>query len=278
MGIFLRGQGLSSSFIRTVKYRPGGLLLCGQPVRTNYSVQPGDVITVTLPEEEFCSVQPEPVPFEIVYESPHAMVINKPAGMVMHPTLSHKGGTLANGFSYLMRLRGQKCAFRPLGRLDANTSGLVLCALNPYAAPLMGKTFQKTYLALAMGAMPLGKGSINAPLGPAPGSAILQQVSAQGRPSVTNYTVVASSAMGALARVNPLTGRTHQIRVHFSSIQHPLFGDELYGGTRQLIQRHALHCGGLSFTEPGGSRLCLQAPLPADMLLCMQKLELTGLV
>lgn len=265
LGLFLRRSGVSMGLLRSAKYVEGGLLVDGQPAHTNRLLLGGEQVTLHLPERA-TSVEAEEIPLEILYESAHAMVINKPAGLVMHPTLSHHGGTMANGFAWLMRQRGAQLPFRPVGRLDAGTSGLVLCAMNAYAAPLLAREMEKVYYALAAGALPLGQGCIDAPLGAASGSAIQQQVCPGGRPSLTEYEVLAASSAASLVRVMPKTGRTHQIRTHFAHIAHPLLGDWLYGQAMDGLDRQALHCGELTFQEPGRGQVCLCAPLPADML------------
>ena len=274
LSLFLRRQGMSASLIRSVKFRENGILLNGEPTKTNAMVHIGDAVTVTLPPEEN-TVDPEDISLEIVYESIHAMVLEKPAGLVMHPTLSHSCGTMANAFAGLMGRRGQKNAFRPMGRLDANTSGLILCAMNPFSAPLLSENFQKMYLALVSGNMPAQQGTIDAPMDGCPDSAIKQQVIATGKPAQTTYRVLSSSSKGALVAVWPKTGRTHQIRVHFAHIGNPLLGDWLYGGDEEAIKRHALHCAGLRFIEPDGQTQLLKSALPQDMVCAAKNMGLT---
>lgn len=265
---FLRRRGLSLSLVRRLKYEERGILCGGERARTSRLLHAGEAVTLTLPREA-PSVPGEEMPLSILYESPHVLVVDKPAGLVMHPTRSHKGGTLANAFTALMEARGQAAAFRPVGRLDADTSGAVLCAMTPYAAPLLAGGMKKRYLALATGKMPPGPGEVDAPLAPRPDSAILQQVHPDGRPSHTGYTVLGTGAAegveASLLEVLPTTGRTHQIRTHMAHLGHPLLGDGLYGGDVSLLSRHALHCAAVGFVEPGGAAHTVQAPLPADM-------------
>lgn len=274
LGPFLRRQGISLSLLRSQKRVPGGILLNGLPAHTDRVLAPGDTVALALPEATAFSAQPEDIPLEIVYESAAALVVNKAPGMTTHPTGRTQSGTLANAFCGLVRRRGGVGVFRPVGRLDAGTSGLALCAMHAAAAPMLAKSAGKVYLALAEGALPPGEGCIEAPLGPAPGSAVLQRVHEGGRPSRTFYTVAASSAQGSLAWVRPATGRTHQIRAHFAHIGHPLVGDALYGGGTALMARQALHCARLSFTEPDGSEQSLYRPPPRDMLQALAALGL----
>jgi len=156
--------------------------------------------------------------------------------------------------------------FRPVNRIDCNTSGLVLCAKNAFAAPLLAQSAEKWYLALVQGVPPEEKGVIDAPIGRAPGSIILRCVCGEGKPSRTEYEVVHRCGPYTLVKARTLTGRTHQLRVHFSHVGCPLAGDDLYGGSRTDIGRHALHCGCIRFTEPAsGETVQAESPLPADM-------------
>lgn len=265
LGLFLRRQGLSASLLKSVKYLAGGLLVNEQPAKTNRLLVLGDVVQVCLPEEEAEYIQPEAGELDILFESRHAMVVNKPPGLVMHPTLSHKEGTLANRYMGHLAAKGKTGVFRPIGRLDADTSGLVLCAMNAFAAPVLAGCYRKIYLALAEGEIPLGRGRIQEPLGCCADSAIKQQVRGDGKEAVTDYEVLESAQGASLVAVWPKTGRTHQIRAHFSYRGWPLLGDWLYGGSRDAMKRHGLHCAGLKFVEPDQGELLLLSELPQDM-------------
>lgn len=265
LGVFLRRQGISLSLIRALKYQDRGICVNGERARTNQVLQGGDKVQLNLPEERGFSALPQAGAVEIVYESAHAMVLAKPAGQVMHPSPSHHEGTLANYYCGLMQARGTGGIFRPVGRLDGGTSGLVLCAMHAAVAPFLAKSMQKTYLALASGVPQRRCGAITAPLGPAPGSAILQQAGPDGRPSRTVYKVLTQGQDAFLAAVRPRTGRTHQIRAHFAHMGHPLLGDVLYGDDAAALPRHGLHCAWLDFTQPGGERVRLALPMPQDM-------------
>lgn len=274
LGVFLRRRGASMHLVRSQKHVEKGILVNGEAAHTNRVLQTADVVVLTLVEEE-ASVPPQAMELDIVHEDEHAMVVNKPARLVMHPTRSHVDGTLANGFSHLMHQRGTPLPFRPVGRLDADTSGLVLLAMNAYAAPLLGKSMQKEYVALATGAMPLGRGCIDAPLGPRPDSLIAQQVTQEGRRAVTEYEVLSAGREASLVRVWPKTGRTHQIRAHFAHVGHALLGDGLYGGDCSLMGRHALHCAGVCFEQPQSEgKRHFEVTLPEDMRRAMAAAEL----
>ena len=262
---FLARMGVSSGLARQVK-RAGGFFAADRPLRTCDRVAAGMTVRFALPPEPPTTVAAEHIPLRIVYESAHAVVLDKPAGMAVHPTLNYAGGTLANAWMGLLEERGETGVFRPVNRIDCNTSGLVLCAKNAFAAPLLAQSAEKWYLALVQGVPPEEKGVIDAPIGRAPGSIILRCVCGEGKPSRTEYEVVRRCGPYTLVKARTLTGRTHQLRVHFSHVGCPLAGDDLYGGSRTDIGRHALHCGCIRFTEPAsGETVQAESPLPADM-------------
>lgn len=262
---FLHKRGVSAALLKGVK-AADGFFRDGAPIHTDMRLAAGQKVSFALPPEPPTDVLPQALPLEIVYEDIHTMVLNKPAGQTVHPTRGYADGTLANAFCGLMAARGCSSVFRPVNRLDRGTSGLVLCAMNAYAAPLLAATAQKVYYAVAEGLVEGEAGVIDAPIALAQGSIIQRCVCGQGRPSRTEYRVLARGGGHTLLRVIPVTGRTHQIRVHFASQGHPLAGDDMYGGHREALARPALHCGTVFFRSPGeDAAQAVSAPLPGDM-------------
>lgn len=185
-----------------------------------------------------------------MYEDDFAAVVDKPAGLAVHPTLNYPDATLANGWLYRLAGQGRTGVFRPVNRLDKNTSGLVLLAQNAFAAPLLAASAAKCYLALAEGNIEPGLHTVDAPIARRGDTIIGRCVRQDGKPSLTKLWALASAGGHTLIACRPVTGRTHQIRVHMAYLGHPLAGDTLYGGHTALIQRHALHCAILTFHDP----------------------------
>lgn len=266
LGLFLRTCGVTAGLIKSVKHEGNGFFADGIPLHTNQPVRAGQRITFALPPEQPTSVAPQPIPISIAYEDEFAVVLDKPAGLAVHPTLNYPDHTLANGWIYYLQSQGKSGVFRPVNRIDKNTSGLVLCAQNAFAAPLLAANAQKCYLAIVQGSLPLGNGRIEAPIGRRGDSIIGRCVTQQGKYSLTEYTVLAAGSQHSLLACVPRTGRTHQIRVHMSYIGHPLAGDTLYGGSDEIMPRHALHCGVLRFVHPlTRNTIRVSSPLPPDM-------------
>lgn len=271
LGLFLRTRGVTAGLIRSVKHTGQGFFADGRPLHTDRPVHAGQTVTFALPPEPKTSVEPQPVPVTIAYEDDFAVVLDKPAGLAVHPTLNYPSGTLANGWIYHLQTCGRTGVFRPVNRIDKNTSGLVLCAQNAFAAPLLGASARKCYLALVQGSLPLGPGRVEAPIGRQGDSIIGRCVTPDGKYSLTEYQVLAAGKQHSLLACTPRTGRTHQIRVHMAHIGHPLAGDTLYGGSDAVIARHALHCAVIRFADPlTGQPRRVSSPLPPDMLALAQ--------
>ncbi len=280
---FLRQCAVSTELARAVKFRGSGFFADGEPILANRRVYPGQVVSFELPPEHD-GVEPQPeIPVRVVYEDAFAVVLEKPPHLAVHPTLNYPRDTLANGYAAWAAQRGMSPVFRPVNRIDKDTSGLVLAAKNTYAAPLLAQNVEKLYYAVVEGELPLGPGVIDAPIGRRGDSIIGRCVTPEGKPSRTEYTIIKAEKGLSLAACVPVTGRTHQIRVHFASIGHPLAGDDLYGGHRDRIGRQALHCAeqrfrvpvctglpdGIRVEVPVGEevsrRITVKCPLPPDM-------------
>ncbi len=261
----------------------GQVTVNGELVKTSYKVRVGDLIGGHLPVEEATELVAEAIPLKVVYEDQALLVVDKPAGMVVHPAPGHPAGTLVNALLAHCPELAARGDERPgiVHRLDRDTSGLILVAKSEKVRRALQRQFQdrqvhKVYLALLDGHLQPAWGRIEAPLGRDPQHRQRVAVLAGGREAVTEYHVLQqfSQQMGpaagdyTLVEVEPRTGRTHQIRVHFASIGHPVVGDTVYGRRRSRlpVPRQFLHARRLGFKHPvTGQRLELEAALPADL-------------
>lgn len=268
----LRRRFSFSSRMMTKLKKNDCVFLNGEPIRLHIIPNLGDTITVNFPDES-SGFPPEPVPILTVYEDDDLLVINKPAGYVVHPTKGHLNHTIANGLTQYMMDTGQVFKIRFINRLDMDTSGLLLIAKNAHCQEniiqqMKADTIIKKYVAIVQG-IPVDKqGTIDLPIGKAPTDDPRRGVVPDGYPSKTHYRVLESYAKGySLVELRLETGRTHQIRVHMSHIGHPIAGDPLYGIPSALpIQRQALHATQLSFQHPITKKhLEVHAQMPEDM-------------
>lgn len=263
-GDFLRSRGVSRRLTARAKRIPNGISRGGLTVKTTDIIRAGDVISVKSGNERLTEPNGE-LFAPIVYEDNDVIVFDKPAGMPVHPSAGHRGDTLGNYFASLY----PDLTFRPVNRLDKDTSGLCAAAKNPYAASVLSGNISKVYYAVTEGKpIPRGTGDplirwyeesdrefvIDAPIGRAEASVVRRAVRADGRRAVTRYTILKENETHCLVRVVLETGRTHQIRVHFSSVGHPLAGDDFYGGGLGLCSRQALHCGEMRFARPSDGK------------------------
>ncbi len=261
VGEFLRKSGASRRLVTKLKRISGGITLNGEPARTVDIVRTGDVAALDMQSGEPLDKNPD-LFAPIVYEDDDVIVYNKPVNMPVHPSHRHRSDTLGNLFA----AQHGDMTFRPINRLDKDTSGLCAVAKNSFSAAKLSGAIEKTYFAVVCGKL-TGSGRIDAPIGRCDGSVITREVRSDGQRAVTNYTVLDGNEKYTLVRIRLETGRTHQIRVHFAHIGHPLAGDDMYGGDISDIAHQALHCGGLELLLPvSGERLTLSAPLREDML------------
>lgn len=234
-----RRSGRLSSFLREEMEMSAGLMnrlkwqdklyVNGVPQHTDYPVVPGDVITVPLeePEPQYPAQEGS---LTILYEDEHILAVDKPAGMLIHPSRSQFTDTLANFVAGYYQKTGQAAAFHPVTRLDRDTFGVVLLGKNSHIHALLSQNpLEKTYEALVYGAPPREEGVIDAPITRRPLPSLLRQVSPEGKPSLTRYKVLSRQEKTAVLALTPVTGRTHQLRVHCAYMGFPIVGDPQYG-------------------------------------------------
>lgn len=253
--------------------KEGVVFLNGQPLKANYKVKAGDEIVIKIPEPETLDLVPENLALEIVYEDEDVAVVNKPQGMVVHPSAGHSHGTLVNGLLYqLNNLSTINDVVRPgiVHRIDKDTSGLLMVAKNnaaheSLAAQLKDKTSLRKYIALVHGDIAHEKGTIEAPIGRSKVNRKMQAVREDGKPAITHFTVLERFGDFTLVELQLETGRTHQIRVHMQYIGFPLAGDPTYGPKKTLKGNgQFLHAKLLGFTHPRThEKMVFEAPLPA---------------
>lgn len=267
IGRYLRTYcGVSARTLAKLKRTEDGILLNKEPSRAVDYVKLGDEITINLPDTTSEGVEPVYLPLDIVFEDNYILVINKPPFMPVHPTKVHQQDTLANALKYYALNKGEDYAFRAVNRLDRNTSGLVIVTKDRHTAFALSESeIIKHYIAFAEGKID-ENGTVNAPIELAPDSKIVRCVTPLGKDAVTHYEPIEQKNGFTVIKLALETGRTHQIRCHMSHIGHPLVGDDLYGGSLQKLNRHALHCGYISFTHPiTGEKVEISVEIPEDM-------------
>lgn len=300
--LFARLENTSRTRIRNAA-NAGNILVNNKPVKPNYRVKPGDLIQVVLPNPpREIELIPENIPLNIIYEDDDVIVVNKEAGMVVHPAYGNYTGTLVNALMWHFRdiPLFQTGELRPglVHRIDKNTSGLLVVAKNELSLNILSRQFyerttDRKYIALVWGIPDPPEGSISGNVGRNIRDRKIMQVfpdGSQGKPAITHYSVIEDLGYVSLVECKLETGRTHQIRVHFSYIKHPLFNDEEYGGEKILrgttfakyqqfvrncfaiLPRQSLHAKSLSFDHPvTGKRLSFDSELPDDMKKLIEK-------
>ncbi|EGL15482.1 MULTISPECIES: RluA family pseudouridine synthase [unclassified Paenibacillus] len=291
-------MGLSRKLLSRLKLTEQGITVNGKREYINIKVNSGDVIEIRMQEEESEDILPQDLPLEILYEDEHLLIVNKESGMIVHPTHGHYLNTVANAAVHHWKERGENVRFRPVHRLDQETSGVLAIAKNPYvhqqiSEQMIAHSITKEYLAIVHGTVVEDRGTIDAPIDRDPEQPHVRIVTPSGYRAVTHYETVRRYDGITLVRLMLETGRTHQIRVHMKHLGHPLLGDKMYGpdfaagadcadgvpGAPSAVPspavdgeavpalaRQALHAYRLGFVHPGTrERVEFTAPLPADM-------------
>ena len=279
--ILINRLAISHKLLITLKHQ-NAILLDGNPVPIHTSVNVGDKVIVNLEyEEDNTNIVPKDIPIDIVYEDECYIVVNKPSGLAVHPSILHYEDSLSNGIRYYFDKIGLKKKIRPVNRIDKDTSGLVVFAKNEYVQECLVKQmkegiFYKEYIAIIEGFIKDKSGVIDAPIARKENSIIERCVNVNGETAITQYEVIKQFEINnqqiSVVKCILKTGRTHQIRVHFSYIGHPLLGDDLYGGNLSLITRQALHSHIISFYHPiKNKKVNYTASLPDDLKSILNK-------
>ncbi len=255
---FLRGELQISLGLMNRLKRGDGIRVNGVPRWTNWQVSPGDVISVRL-DEETPEYPGEDGPLSVLFEDDYLLVVDKPAGMLIHPSRAKNQGTLANFVVGYYQRTGQKCAFHPLTRLDRDTFGIVLLAKNAHIHTLLqGTEVAKTYHALVFGGPVCGTGIIDAPIARRPLPSLLREIREDGKRSVTEYRVLERNEKLCKLALRPVTGRTHQLRLHCAYMGFPILGDPQYGSEASQAFSHTL---GLKYQMLCAKRLEFTHPI-----------------
>lgn len=269
----------SRKWIRACKAKDR-VRLNGQVAYLCRSAKAGDLVEMVFDEKEVSSIQAVAMDLDVLLENQDYLVVNKPPYMPTHPVGVHQKDTLANGVIHYFHKKGLYRTFRPAGRLDANTSGILMVCKHPLAQAAyvkMGQAGQvkKQYLALCQGQVQEKSGHLSWPIGPSD-NPYVRKVDPQGKEAHTLYKLVRRYKGHCLLLITLLTGRTHQIRVHLAQLGHPLVGDALYGAKESpLASRHLLHASRLTFTDPQNPQetIRIRAPLADDFLLALRSLS-----
>ena len=266
---------LSMAHIKHLKFIENGITLNGEHATVRRTVKTGDVLELATEDTQNGSrLTPTDISLDIIFEDEYIVIPNKPPFMPTHPSHLHHGDTLADALAFRYAKQNFPFVFRPINRLDRNTSGLTLIAKGRISAAALSKSMQegkikKQYLAILEGELKTDEGIIETHITRTDKSIIVRRVCSAdegGDLAITKYKVVCRKNGYTLVLASPITGRTHQLRVHFAHIGHPIVGDDIYGHETPLLPRHALHAIKLKLEHPNDNReLTFSAPLPNDM-------------
>ena len=266
--------GLSRGMIKHLIFLEGGITLNGESVNVRRVVSEGDILSLMTEDRKESGILPVELPLPILYEDGDVVVPDKPPFMPTHPSHDHYDDTVANALAFRYSDADEPYVFRPVNRLDRNTSGLLIIARNRIAAgrlyeSMLKKDIEKKYIAVLDGVPSEECGVIDTYMRRTAESIIVREVCGEcegADRAITRYTVLRKSGTHSVVLAEPVTGRTHQLRVHFASIGCPIVGDDLYGNPSRLISRHALHAFSIKFPHPKDhSPMRLEAPIPEDM-------------
>ncbi|WP_227395750.1 RluA family pseudouridine synthase [Jeotgalibacillus aurantiacus] len=277
---FLGGKGVSKRALTSIKY-DGGLITVNQnEVTVRYVLKQDDHVKIWFPVEQISEqLKPEEVPLDIVYEDDYVLVINKPPVMNTIPSREHPSGSVANLLAGYYLKNGIHSGIHIVTRLDRDTSGAMLIAKHSHIHHLLSemqkqKKINRMYEAIAEGEITQMSGTIDLPIARKGSSIIEREVNSSGKRAITHYEVQSTGHQFTHLFIRLETGRTHQIRVHFSYLGHPLAGDDLYGGGRTEISRQSLHCRSVAFEHPvTGENLQILVPVPSDMQQVLSKIN-----
>lgn len=271
---YLKWKGYSHRLLIRLKNAGEGLILEGHPVYSNHRLTSGEALTVNLTEEEYSpGIEPVKLPLSIVYEDEDILVVDKGAGVPIHPSQGHHDNTLANAVAWYFREKGEPFTYRVINRLDRDTTGLLILARHMLSACVLSdqmvkRGIRREYRALVCHRTP-EEGFIDSPIARVDGSTIERQIDYEnGEPALTHYRLLSYNADNDLSYLSLRleTGRTHQIRVHMKSIGHPLPGDFLYCPDYRYISRQPLHSNSLEFVHPiTGVNMRFTSDIPGDM-------------
>lgn len=258
--------GLSENLIGRLKRTEGGILLNGKPAKVIEKVSVGDVIKISVTEKSSQNIVSVNIPLDIIYEDEDILAVNKPRSTPIHPVRNHMYDTLANGVVNYLK---ESCV-HIITRLDKDTSGVVLIAKNPVSAAYLTEEMkngriEKEYVAVIEGVLNPENGKVEAPIKRKSEKGIARCVSPDGKEAITLYETLKSDGVYSLVKLCPVTGRTHQLRVHMSYMGCPIYGDTMYGA-KQTGERTRLHCRKISFVHPvRKEKITVEAPLREDM-------------